>query len=126
MSDTTTIDKLLAGIEAAAIPVGLLRDDVIFDATVPNWRYTLAGAEVVRAELAKWYAEPGHFQDLRRTPLPDGELIEFTLQWREQDVPHMCHQAHILHLREGQVAEHTAWCGGRWPASLIAQMQATA
>jgi len=74
-------------------------------------------------ELAKWYADPGHFQDLRRTPLPDGELVEFTLHWQEGGVAHMCHQAHVLQVRDGQVAKDTAWCGGRWPAELIAQMQ---
>jgi hypothetical protein len=61
--------------------------------------------------------------DLKRTPLPDGELVEFTLAWTEDGVAHACHQAHILQLRDNRVSADTAFCGGRWPASLIAEME---
>ena len=47
---------------------------------------------------------PGVFEDLRRRDLADGELIEFTLTWQENGVTHMCHQAHILRLRDGQIS----------------------
>ena len=119
-----TIDALLAGIETGAIPEGVFSDNAILDATVPNWRFTTRGAAAVRAELARWYADPGTFEDLHRTRLDDGELVEFTLNWEENGVPHMCHQAHILRLRDRQVASDTAFCGGRWPAPLIAEMAA--
>jgi hypothetical protein len=118
------IDALLAGIEAGAVPDGVFSDEAILDATVPNWRFTTRGAAGVQAELSRWYADPGAFEDLRRTPLPDGELVEFTLTWNEDGVTHMCHQAHILRLSGRQVASDTAWCGGRWPAPLIAEMAA--
>jgi len=52
------------------------------------------------------------------------ELVEFTLTWGDDGVSHMCHQAHILRLRVGQVASDTAFCGGRWPAPLISEMVA--
>ncbi|HYA44663.1 MAG TPA: hypothetical protein VED59_03590 [Acidimicrobiales bacterium] len=118
------IDALLAGIEAGAVPAGVFCEDVVLDATVPNWRFTARGAPAVRAELAHWFADPGDFVDLHRSRLDDGELVEFTLTWDEDGVTHMCHQAHIVRLRDGQIASDTAFCGGRWPASLIAEMAA--
>jgi len=118
------IDALLAGIEAGAVPDGVFSDEAILDATVPNWRYTTRGAAAVQAELARWYADPGLFKELQRTPLPDGELVQFTLTWTENGVTHMCHQAHILSLKGREISSDTAWCGGRWPAPLIAEMAA--
>lgn len=120
------IDSLLAGIEAGAVPRGVFADDATLDATVPNWRFSTRGAPAVRTELSRWYADPGSFRDLRRTPIDGGELVEFTLTWEEGGVPHMVHQAHILRLRDGRVASDTAFCGGRWPAPLIAEMEAAA
>ena len=93
------IDSLLAGIEAGAVPDGVFVDDAVLDATVPNWRYTTCGGAAVRAELSRWYADPGSFEHVRRTHIDDGELVEFTLTWEENGVKHMCHQAHILRLR---------------------------
>lgn len=120
----SAVDALLTGIQAGAVPDGVFTDGATLDATVPNWRFTTRGGAEVQAELSRWYADPGIFEDLRRTELPDGELVEFTLTWKEDGVQHMCHQAHILRLSGGQVASDTAWCGGRWPAALIAEMAA--
>ena len=101
---------------------GIFCDDAVLDATVPNWRFAVRGGEAVSTELSKWYADPGRFEAVRRSPLPDGELVEFTLTWEEQGQPHACHQAHILRLRDGRIAADTAFCGGRWPAPLLAEM----
>jgi hypothetical protein len=120
------IAAFLAGIEAGAIPEGVFCADAVLDATVPNWRFTTRGAPAVQTELGRWFADPGVFQDVRRSPLPSGELVEFTLTWDEHGITHMCHQAHILVLRDGQVASDTAFCGGRWPAPLVAEMAAAA
>jgi hypothetical protein len=118
------IDSFLAGIEAGALAAHLFSPDAVLDATVPNWRYTIRGADPIQAELARWYAAPGNFQQLVRRLLPDGELVEFTLTWEEDGVTHMCHQAHILRLEDGRIASDTAFCGGRWPAPRIAEMAA--
>jgi hypothetical protein len=122
LSTTTAVDELVAGIEAGSVPAGVFSDDAELDATVPNWRFSARGREQVRAELSRWFADPGHFEQLSRTPLPDGELVQFTLTWEERGVAHRCHQAHILRLEGGRVASDTAFCGGRWPASLVAEM----
>ena len=121
-TNTTVIDGLVAGIEAGSIPAGVFCDDAVLDATVPNWRFSIKGGPAVQAELGGWFADPGRFEQLRRSPLPDGELVEFTLTWEEHGLPPACHQAHILRLREGRVATDTAFCGGRWPAALLAEM----
>jgi hypothetical protein len=124
-ANATAIDRLLAGIEAAAIPDSVFSDDAVLDATVPNWRFSVHGGTAVRKQLAGWYADPGHYQALERSPLPDGELVEFTLSWTEQGIQHTCHQAHILKLQDGRISGDTVFCGGRWPADLVAEMRQT-
>jgi hypothetical protein len=121
---TNAVDLLLVGIETASIPSEIFCEDVVLDATVPNWRFTVRGARAVRAELGGWFADPGRFENVRRSRLPEGELVEFSLTWEEGGVPHSCHQAHVLRLRDGRVAADTAFCGGRWPEPLVAEMQA--
>ena len=122
-ANATPIDRLLAGIEAGDIPANVFSDDAVLDATVPNWRFSVHGGATVRDQLSGWYADPGHFQSLQRTAIPDGELIEFTLTWTENGDEHTCHQAHILKLANNRVSSDTAFCGGRWPATLVAEMQ---
>ncbi len=117
------IDRFLSAVEAGDLPHDLFADDAGLDATVPNWRFEVQGGEAVRAELARWYADPGRFLELHRTHLPDGELVEFALDWEENGVPHRVHQAHILRVLGNQIRADTAFCGGRWPADLIAQME---
>lgn len=117
------IDRFLSGVEAGQLPGTLFSDDASLDATVPNWRFQVRGGEAVRAELARWYADPGQFLDVERTPIPGGELVEFTLSWMEDGVPHRVHQAHILQVAQGTVSRDTAFCGGRWPADLVQQME---
>jgi hypothetical protein len=122
-ADGGPVERFLSGVEAGELPGDVFSDDAALDATVPNWRFQVQGGEAVRAELARWYADRGEFLDLQRTPIPGGELVEFTLSWTEEGVPHRVHQAHILRLSEDRVAGDTAFCGGRWPAELIAQME---
>ncbi len=117
------VDQFLDAVTTAS----MMRCDVFaeaahLDATVPNWRFDANGAEHVRTELAGWYADPGRFEELHRTPIAGGELVEFTLCWEERGIPHACHQAHVLQLDEGRILSDRVWCGGRWPASLLAEM----
>lgn len=117
------VDLLLAAIESGTRPgPGIFAADVTLDATMPNWRFSVQGEESIRSQLGGWYRHPARFEELRRTPLPDGELVEFTLTWEELGVPHASHQAHILRVEDGRITDHTVFCGGRWPASLLAEM----
>ncbi len=99
-------------------------DDVRLDATVPNWRFHRSGSDAVRAEYRGWFAAAGEFESLRRLPVEGGEVVEYTLTWSEGGVPHAAHHAHLLEVGDGRITADTVLCGGRWPASLLAEMEA--
>ena len=82
--------------------------------------------DAIRAEYARWFADPAQFDELRRYPVDGGaaELIEYTLSWAENGVPHAAHHMHLLTIRDGRIVADTVLCGGRWPASLLAEMEA--
>src|SRR3954451_17966800 len=113
LKTTNVIDALLHAIETADVTTELFTDDVVLDATVPNWRFEVRGRDDVTEQLRDWFADPGHFETVRREPLPHGELVDFTLHWNENGIPHACHQAHILELSGGGVTRGTAVFGGR-------------
>ena len=120
------IERFLHAIESGDVPRELFTDDVELDATVPNWRFHARGRDDVTAELRGWFADPGEFEHIRRDVLPGGELVEFTLHWNENGVPHACHQAHIVQVHDDRIARDVAFCGGRWPAPLLARMDEAA
>ena len=97
-------------------------DDCVIDATVPNWRFTMTGVPEIRSVFSRWFADAGAYEELRRMPLPDGELVEFLLTWSERGIPHAAHQVHIITVRDGHIVRQTMFCGGRWPAGLLAEM----
>jgi hypothetical protein len=121
--ETDPVGAFLAAIEGAALTEDIFCGDVVLDATVPNWRFRVQGAGPVRDELGRWYADPGRFGEVGRNTIDGGELVEFTFSWEELGVPHMCHQAHVVRLRDGRIASDTVFCGGRWPHSLLVQME---
>jgi hypothetical protein len=117
------VEEYLEAIEGAAMAdCDALSPKITLDATVPNWRFTVQGDDAVRAELGRWYADQGSFEELKRTPLPSGELVEFTLRWEEGGVPHAVHQVHILEVTDAGITRDQVWCGGRWSATLLAEM----
>ena len=125
------IDKFLAAIQSASIPAcDAWSADARLDATVPNWRLHACGADAIRAEYARWFADPGQFGEFRRYPVgSDGdggpsEIVEYTLSWTENGVPHAAHHMHLLTVRDDHIVADTVMCGGRWPASLLAEMEA--
>jgi ketosteroid isomerase-like protein len=122
---TDPIDRFAAAVERASMATAdLFCHDAVLDATVPNWRFTVRGGSAVQARLAEWFETAGRFEQLRRVPLPDGELVEFLLTWEEHGVPYAAHQAHLLRVRDGRIAEDVAFCGGRWSAARLAEMEA--
>jgi hypothetical protein len=128
MTTTTTtnaVGRFLAAVEAARVPdCDAWADDALLDATVPNWRMTRRGADAIRAEYGRWFADPGRFEQLRRIPTPGGEVVEYLLTWEEQGVPHAAHHVHILQVDEDRITADTVMCGGRWSATLMAEMAA--
>ncbi len=89
-----------------------------------NWRFHLQGAEAIRSEYARWFADPGRFEQLRRLPTDGGEVVDYTLAWAENAIPHAAHHAHLLSIRDGRIVADTVLCGGRWSAALLAEMEA--
>jgi hypothetical protein len=127
MASSPAIDKFLGAIESATIPgCDAWSEDAILDATVPNWRLRADGADAIRAEYARWFADPGRFGELRRHTIDDGtgEVVEYTLSWSENGVPHAAHHMHLLAVRDDRIVADTVFCGGRWPATLLAEMEA--
>jgi len=53
MDSTDPVAAFLAGIEDAALPEDIFCEDVVLDATVPNWRFRVQGAGAVRDELGR-------------------------------------------------------------------------
>ena len=127
MANTPVIDEFLHAIENAAIPdCDVWSADATLDATVPNWRLHATGPDAIRAEYARWFADPAHFDELRRCPVDGGagEVLEYTLSWTENGVPHAAHHMHLLTVADDHIVADTVMCGGRWPASLLAEMEA--
>ena len=127
MADTSAIERFLHAVETANIPgCDAWSADATLDATVPNWRLHAAGADAIRAEYAKWFANPGRFDELRRYTVEGGgtEMVEYTLSWAENGVPHAGHHLHVLTVRDDRIVSDMVFCGGRWPASLLAEMEA--
>ena len=103
---TTGVDGFLAGITAGAVAADLYADDAALDAVVPEWRFSVSGAAAIAAEYGRWFAVPGHLEELRRHATATGEVVEYTLCWEEGGVPHAGHHAHILTLdAAGRIAE---------------------
>jgi len=127
MATTQVIDEFLHAIETATIAqCQAWSVDATLDATVPNWRFSVTGPDAIRAEYGRWFADPGRFDELRRQPVADGtgEVVEYSLSWQENGVPHAAHHMHLLTIRDGKIVADTVMCGGRWPASLLADMEA--
>jgi hypothetical protein len=121
---TTAIDSYLDAIETGTSPAAdVFAADVLFDATVPNWRFRLLGEDRLRKQFAQWFKDPGTFDAVERTPLPDGELVRFELSWMEAGQPWAAHQTHRITLDGDRIAGVTMFCGGRWPAPLLAEME---
>src|ERR1700738_236124 len=127
MASSPVVDKFLHAIESATIPgCDVWTADARLDATVPNWRFRACGADAIRAEYARWFADPGRFDELRRYSVDggEGEVVEDTLRWSGNGVPHGAHHTHPRRLRDARSVADTVLCGGRWPAALLAEMEA--
>ena len=122
---TDPVGRFLAAIESGnGIPAALFAPEVVLDATVPGWRFTTNGADAVSQELGRWYADAGHLDELERTPVEGGELVELLLSWVEDGVPHAAHQIHRLAIDGDVIRGDRVWCGGRWSETLLEQMRA--
>lgn len=122
---TTTVDRFLAAVAAGSVTTDLYADAAVADLVVPNWRFRLHGPAAIAAEYARWFAAPGQLTDVRRQPTATGEVVQYTLHWTENGVAHAGRHVHVLDLEgEGLIGSDHVWCGGRWNATLLAEMGA--
>ena len=127
---TTVVDRFLDAIESGrgAELAGIYADNAHLDATVPNWRFSVTGAAAIGDEYARWFSHPGRIEESDRRETADGAVVTYLLGWDEDGVPHASHHCHVLtidpFLDGGRVVADHVWCGGRWPAALLADMEA--
>ncbi|MGH2693567.1 MAG: hypothetical protein ACRDJJ_02010 [Actinomycetota bacterium] len=118
---TNPVDRFIQAVETAGFAdTDVFADEAVSDTTVPNWRLQVHGAPELRAQYAKWFDHPAELAEVRRTPLPDGELLEYTRTWTQDGVPHKGHHVHrfsIVH--KGSSRTPTGAAGERhtdsWP-----------
>ena len=126
VTSTTGVDLLLDGITAGAVSPDAYAADAVWDGVVPGWRFALRGAEAIAAEYARWFAQPTELSELRRHDTATGVVVEYTVTWQEEGIPHAGRHVHVLTVDRatGRIVEDHVWCGGRWPAALLAEMEA--
>lgn len=124
-SASTGVDLLLEGIRAGAVSPDAYAADARWDGVVPGWRFSLNGAAAVAAEYGRWFAHAAELHELRRSTTAAGEVVEYTVTWVEDGVPHAGRHVHVLAVDPGssRITEEHVWCGGRWPATLLAEME---
>ncbi|HXW31596.1 MAG TPA: hypothetical protein VEJ21_00790 [Acidimicrobiales bacterium] len=119
------IDGFLAAVRGEHDSPDVWAKNAVLDAVVPNWRMSVQGGPSIQRQLQGWYSHPGTLEEVRRHSISGGEVVEFTVTWVEGGVPHAARQVHVLELDAGgRIAHDAMWCGGRWPASLLAEMAA--
>jgi hypothetical protein len=122
---TGPVDRFLEAVRSATIAdCDAWATGADLDATVPHWRFHRSGADQIRDTYRSWFADPGDFEELERTPVADGEIVRYLLAWTENGVPHTAHHLHLLRVADDAIVSDVVMCGGRWPASLMAEMEA--
>jgi len=127
MENAATVDRFLDAVEAGVgVPVELFSPGAVLDATVPEWRFAVSGAEAVARQYSSWFADPAAFEELERFAVDGGEVVTYLLTWVERGVPHAAHHCHLLRLGpDGRIVRDRFFCGGRWGAGRLAEMAAT-
>lgn len=120
---TTAVERLLAVVVGGAPGTDIFSPDAELDATVPGWRFSVTG-DAIRGQLAQWFADPGELEELERHVTPTGEVVTYTVTWVEGGVPAAARQVHLLSIDGDRITRDQFWCGGRWPAPLLAEMEA--
>lgn len=122
---TTAVDRFLDAVRTASIgDCDAWALEATLDATVPNWRFHQRGVAAIRETYQGWFADPGSFDELQRYPVPGGEIVRYLLAWTEDGVPHTAHHLHVLTVADDRIVADVVVCGGRWPAALMAEMEA--
>lgn len=135
MTDTTTttpaltVDRFLDAVCAGAgVPSDLFAPEAVLDATVPGWRFAARGDSAVARQYSSWFAHPGTFEEFERLAVDDGaggEVVTYLLTWMEHGIPHAAHHCHLFRFDAGgRILHDRFFCGGRWDAGRLAEMEA--
>lgn len=120
---STAVDGFLADVRTGSVSPGHYAPGAVLDAVVPGWRLAAEGPDAIAREYGGWFRHPARLTDLRRIPTATGEVVEYTLTWTEDGVGHTGRHVHVIDLADdGRIVSDHVWCGGRWPADLLAQM----
>ena len=103
-------------------------DDVLVDVNVPSWRFQVTGRTAVeelfdRDELG---LPDLRLRSFRAVPMVDGCVVEVEVRARRGAETVQWRAVHVLHVRDGKVAEHVTYCSGHWDAAAIAGQDAEA
>lgn len=95
---------------------GFLTPDVLYDATVPGWRYQYEGVErVVREYREEWTGRhPWRVAECQVHPTPDGAVVDLEARAGSPGAEEAFRQANIFRLDGGRIAEHRFYCCGEW------------
>ncbi len=123
---TATTERFLEAIASGAgVPRDLLADDVVLDATVPGWRFTVRGPEAVARQYGVWFDAPATLEELERWSGEGGEVLTYVQSLEDNGVPHAAHHCHLLRFdADGRIVRDRFFCGGRWDAARLAEMAA--
>ena len=104
------------------------RDDVLFDANVPQWRYQLQGPaavlEMVDEELGA--LEGLVVSGLRASYADSAVSVEVAVRFGAGDQTHRWREVHLLQTEADLIVEHTVYCTGIWEPATIARHAAEA
>ena len=103
-------------------------EDVLADVNVPAWRFQVSGRVTVeelfnRDELG---LPDLRLRSFRAVPTADGCVVEVEVRARRGNDTVQWRDIHVLHVRDGKVAEHVTYCTGHWDAAAIAGQDAEA
>lgn len=120
------VDQFLDAVASGAgVDAARLAPDAVLDATVPDWRYTVRGADAVARQYTAWFTHPSTFEELERLPVDGGEVVTYLQTWVERGVPHAAHHCHRLVIDDqARIVADRFFCGGRWDAGRLAEMAA--
>ena len=103
---------------------GHYRDDVLFDANVPLWRFQLQGPEAILEMVQEEFGDIADLtvSALRASYADDLATVEVAVGHGSGDQARHWREVHLLRLEGEQIIEHTIYCTGVWdPATTTKQ-----